>query len=118
MHARARLGLEQPEDRPLLGVVRAGRVAGRRADALVGLGDERVVVQRLVRRVAPQLAPHQLVEPLREGLGQPVGERREQDGRVVVVGRLEARPRLVQAVPGGDRERADVVGHAGRPAAP
>ena len=54
----ARLRLEQLEQRALLGVVGAGRVAGRRADALVLLRDQRLVVERLVRRVAPQLAAH------------------------------------------------------------
>ena len=101
------------EDRGLLGVVGTGRVARSRPDALVGLGDERVVVERLVSGVAPQLGAHALVEPLGEGLGEPVGQRGQQDGRVVVVVGLEARLGLGQAVTGGDREGSHVVGHAG-----
>ncbi len=53
------------------------------------------------------------MEPLGEGLGQPVGEGLRQDRRVVVVGRLELGDDLLEAVPGRDRERADEVGDAG-----
>ena len=95
--AGPRLRLEQVEQRRLLGVVRAGRIAGRRADALVALGDEVGVRERLVGRVAPQLAPDALVEPLGEGLGQAVGEGLGEDRRVVVVGRLELGHDLVEA---------------------
>src|SRR4029077_15042522 len=51
-----RCGVQELEERPLLGVVRAGRIAGRRPDALVALSDEVVVGQALVGGVAPQLA--------------------------------------------------------------
>ena len=70
-------------------MVRAGRVAGRRPDPLVALGNEVGVRQRLVRGVAPQLAPDPLVQPLRERLGKAIGERLGEDRRIVVVGRLE-----------------------------
>ena len=109
------LGLEQLEDRPLLGVVRTGRVAGRRPDPLVALGDEVVVRKRLVGRVAPQLAPNLLVQPLGERLGQPVRERLGEDRRIVVVGCLELGDetvRAVEAVAGRDGERPDVVRQA------
>ena len=39
--------------------------------------------------VAPQLAAHSLVEPLRKGFGQAIGDGRQQDGGVVVVIGLE-----------------------------
>ena len=70
-------------------MIRAGRVAGRRADALVRLRDQRVVVERFVGRIAPELAPHALVQPLGECLGETVGQRLGEDAVVVVVLRLE-----------------------------
>jgi hypothetical protein len=50
-----------------------------------------------------------LVQPLGERLGQAVGERLRHDRAVVVVVGLEPGDELVQAEPGGDRERAQVV---------
>ncbi len=67
------------------------------------------VVDRLVGRVGPQLAPNASVEPLGGRLGQPVGERGEEDGRVVVVLRREDRLRLFDAFARGDGEGTDVV---------
>ena len=70
-----------------------------------------VVVERLVGGIAPQLAAHELVEALGEGLGQPVGQRRQEDGRVVVVGGLERAPcASASPMPGRHREGAHVVG--------
>jgi hypothetical protein len=61
--------VEQLEQRALLGVVGAGRIAGRRPDADVLLGDQLVVRQYLVGGVAPQLAAHLRVQDvqLRDG---------------------------------------------------
>ena len=104
--------LEQVPEQGLLGVVGAGGVARRGADADVLLGDEVGVLQVLVGRVAPEVVPDPLVHPLGERLGEPVGQRLEQD-RVVVVHRgLELVDLVVRAEPGRDRERADVVGPA------
>ena len=100
---------EHGEQHPLGEVVRRGRIAGCRPDALVPLGDEVVVGQRLVGRVAPELAPHPLVQPLREGLGEAVRERLGHDRAVVVVGGLEPAHQRVDPVARGDRERADEV---------
>ena len=44
-----------------------------------------------------------------ERLGEPIGERLDEDRAVVVVLALEALRELVGADAGGDRERADVV---------
>ena len=95
-HARARrrrarlgetdprpLGVEQREQRLLLGVVGARRIAERRADAAEPLGDPLLVRQRLGGRVP--LVPRTLVETLGERLGEPVGERADHDRAVVVV---------------------------------
>lgn len=48
-----------------------------------------------------------------ERLRQPVGERLQQDGVVVVVVRLEFGDLLLAAEPRGDGECADVVGQTG-----
>ena len=93
-------------------MVGAGGIARRRPDALVRLPDQLGVAERLVPGVAPELAPHPLVQPLGERLGQPVGERLGEDGAVVVVSRLELRHQRVEPMPGGDREGADMIGHA------
>ena len=74
-----RLRVEQPPQRRLLGVVRAGRVAGRRADAAVLLAHQLVVAEALLGRVAPELAAHALVHALGERLGEAVGQRLEHD---------------------------------------
>ena len=72
----------------------------------------RVEVEGLVRRDSPKLRAHPVVQRLGEGLGQTVGQRRGEDGGVVVAGGLEARGDLRLAEAGGDREAADVVGPA------
>ena len=105
------VGLEQLEQRALLAVVRTGGIARRRADALVGLVDQGLVVQVLLRRIPPEFLADPLVQALGEGLGEPVGQRLEQDLRV----RVLAVPRGLEADPGGDREGADVVGEPGGP---
>jgi hypothetical protein len=66
-------------------VIGAGGIAGGGPDALVGFPDQLGVVERLLRRIAPVLASHPLVQPLGEGFRQPVGERLGEDGAVVVV---------------------------------
>ena len=68
-------GAEELEQGPLLGMVRAGRVARRRADALVLLADDRGIVEVLIWRVTPELAAHPFVQPLGERLGEAIGER-------------------------------------------
>ena len=96
----------------LLGVVGLGGVAGRRADAAVGLGDQLLGREGLVGRVAPELAADALVQPLGEGLGEAVGERLDQDRGIVVVRPLEALGDRHLLDAGGDDEAADVVGRA------
>ena len=50
-----------------------------------------------------------LVQPLGEGLGKPVGERLQQDVRIIVIVRLEAREMRLDAVARRHREAADPV---------
>ena len=99
---------ELPQGR-LLGVVGLRRIARRRADAEVLLGDQLLVGERLAGRIAPELAAHLGVHPLGEGLGQTIRESLREDLRIVVV-----RPRIglgdrLLADPGRHREGTDPV---------
>ena len=85
------------------------RIAGRRADAAVFLGDQLVAAERLVAGVAPEFPAHALMQPLGEGFGQTVGQRLDQNGGIIVVGALEALGDVVLADAGGDGEGADVI---------
>ncbi len=53
------------------------------------------------------------MEALREGLGEPIGERLGEDRRIVVVVGLERGDQGVEAVPCGDGKRPDEVLDAG-----
>ena len=86
------LGIEQLEERALLGVIGLGRIAGRRADAAVFFVDQLFVRELLARAIAP-VAAGLRVQLLGERLGQPVGERLGHDRVVIVVLAVElARP--------------------------
>ncbi len=91
-------------------MVGARGVAEGRPDPAEALGDEVPAGEPLVGRV-PR-APRLLVQPFRERLGEPVGERLDHDRAVVVAFRLEGGRELVGAVD-PDREPADVVVEAG-----
>ncbi len=93
-------------------MVRAGRIARRGADAAIALGDQRLVVEVLVRRIAPELLAHPRVQRLGEGLGQPVAQRLHQDRVVVVALGLEPLRDLVDLRPTGHGEAAEPVGRA------
>src|SRR5690242_7374217 len=95
-------------------MVRARWITRRRTDAAILLADQRIVVERLVRRVTPELAAHALMQALGECLGEAIGERFEKDRRIVVVVALEAREMSLNADTGRDRERAGPVGDACR----
>ena len=90
-------------------MVGLGRIAGGGSDALILFGDQVVDPGRLVGGVTPQLGPDFLVQPLGEGLGQAVGERRGQDRRIVVAGVLEPFGDFQLTMTGGDGEGADIV---------
>ena len=81
---------------------------------LVRLGDQLVGRERFVRRIAPELAAHARVHRLGEGFGEAVGERLDQDRRIIVVGALEALGDGVVGEAGGDDEGADIVVGAAR----
>ena len=94
-------------------MVGVGRVAGGGAYAVVLLGYQLCVGERLSRRVPPELAAHPLVQALGEGLGETVGQCLGEDALVVVPGGLEAGAEFGHAFPRGDHEGADVVADAG-----
>ncbi len=114
VQAEVAAGVEEVEERPLLGVVGAGGVTRRRPDAPVGLADEGLAVGAGVGRVAPQVVPDVPVQAFGEGLGQAVGQGLGQDGAVVVAVGLVAGRQLVGAKTAGDGEGADPVGAAAR----
>ena len=85
----------------------AGRVAGGGADAAVALGDQVGVVQLFVGGIAPDLLPHELMQALGGGFGQPVRQRLDHDVGVVVTGMSGQRG--LDADAGRHRKAADVV---------
>ena len=103
------LAVHQLEHLFLDGVLGTGRIAGCRTDAGVGLGDEFVVGELLVRSVAPQVLAHALVQGFGKGFGQTVGNALEGDGVVVVQRRHVFGFLLVGTDAGRDGEHADVV---------
>src|SRR6476646_8804702 len=100
------LGPEQVEELSLLGVVRTRRITEGRTDPAELLRSQ-LVGRELLVGLVPR-APHNLVEVLRERLGEAVGEGLDHDRAVIVVLRLVVSGELVGAVD-RDRERADVV---------
>src|SRR3546814_1398579 len=71
-------------------MVGAGRIAGGRTDAAILLLDQRLVSQLLAGRIAPQFGADMLVQPLGERFGEAIGERLQQDVRIIVLVGAEA----------------------------
>src|SRR5260221_1290338 len=103
---------EQGEGRSVSRVVRTGGIAGRGADAAVFLCDQLGARKSLARGVAPVLLSHALVQELRKGFGEPVGESLEHDRAVIVVIRLEGLDPGIDPDSRGDCEGADVIGNS------
>ena len=101
-----RTSVEQIEQLELLAVVRTRRIAEPGPDAAVTLGHDVFRRQPLLRR--PNRARRR-VKIRGERFRQPIGQRLDHDGVVVVVRPFEAVRELVGAEAGGDRERSDVV---------
>ena len=106
------LGIEQFEQRRLLGVIGLRRIARRGANALVLLEDQIVGREVLIRRITPELAAHPRMHALGKGFGEAIGQRLAQDRGVIVIGILETVGHHVFADAGGDDEGADVIGDA------
>ena len=64
MHAGRGLGPKQPEQGQLFRVVGLGRIAGRRADAAIGLAHQLIGGKVFLGRIAPIVAPHPLVQAI------------------------------------------------------
>ena len=110
-HAVMRGVVEEREQSALGRVVRARRVAERRANAAVLLRED-VLARQVLRHAIAEVFASLVVQVLRRGLGEAVGEGLGHDRVVVVVLPLELAGELVGAVPGGDDERAEVVDRA------
>src|SRR5665213_158754 len=104
------LAVEQFEQRALFSVIRLGGIAGRGTDAAIFFGNHLVAAKRLIARIAPEILANALVQTLRKSLGQPVGQRLDHDGGVIVIGALETVGDLVLTDAGGNREGPDVIG--------
>ena len=66
-------------------MIGTGRIARRGPDATILLLDQRVVVELLTRRIAPQFGADVLVEPLGKSLGEAVRQRFEENVRIVIL---------------------------------
>ena len=110
-HADARLDVEQLPEQALFSVIRTSRVARRRTDAAITLGNQLVVGELLVTRIAPQLFTHALMQTFGEGFRQAISERLGHDRRIVIVLGLVGLDDGAEADTSGDRERTHVVMH-------
>src|SRR3546814_1778339 len=63
------------EQRRLLAVVGTGGITRRGADALIPFLDKGLVVEFLVRRIAPEFLAYAFMHAFGEGFRQPVGQR-------------------------------------------
>ena len=107
------LGIKEFEQQILFKVVRAGRVAGGRADSLVLLCNEGIVGELFAGGVAPEFSSDALVEAFGKGLGEAVSQRLKHQGAVVVVGVLEGLGALVDSVARGHRKESEGVAARG-----
>src|SRR5271170_8027657 len=66
-HAGGVLGIEQPEQRRLLGVIGLRRIAGRGADALILLEDKIIGREVFIRCITPEFAAYPRMHALGKG---------------------------------------------------
>src|SRR5215471_906299 len=114
LHPDPPLALEQREQGCLFAVVGLRWIAGRGTDAAVALADQLGVAERLLRGIGPELLAHPLVQALGEGFCQPVRQRLDHDGGIIVVGPLEALRHVVLTDARRHHEGTDVVGQSAR----
>src|SRR3546814_18579278 len=107
--------------RAACGIARGG------AYTAILFADQRRIVGLLALGIAPQHGADVLVQPLGERLGKAVGDRFQEDTRIIVMIGAEAGQMRLDPVPGGHREAADPVAlgideigvaHIGPPLAP
>ena len=101
-------GVEELEQRRLLGVVGAGGITRGRADAAVFFPDDVLHLQVLGLAVAGELAGL-LVHQLGEGLGEAVAQGLGEDGVEVVGLGAELSGEFLDAMAGRDSEAAEIV---------
>src|SRR5215469_9193037 len=109
-HPDGTLAAKECEYRTLLGVIRLCRIARRRTDAAIALGDQLLIAQRLANVITPEFTAHPLMHALCERFGKAIGKRFRHDRGIVVVGVLEALDHGIFADAGGDGEGADIIG--------
>ena len=95
-------------------MVRAGRIAGSRADAAITLADQLLDTQLLVVTIA-KITAGLLVEQFGKGLGKAVGQRLGHDRAIVVMVAQELRTEGVEANAGRHGKGAKVVGTSALP---
>ena len=105
--------LQQFEQGRFLGMIRAGGIAGSRADAFVTFADQLVVIQRFIRIIAPQLLSDPLMHAFSEGFSQSVGQGLHHDGVVIIVGVLELHRKFLSANAGCDCKATDIIATSG-----
>ena len=72
-------------------------------------GDQGIVGECFLTRIAPVFLTNLQVQPLGGGFGEAVGEGLQHDRRIVVMRRLEFGDAGVDAMAGGDGEGADII---------
>src|ERR1700761_8061371 len=88
---------------------RLGGIARRRTVAAIGFLDQFVIAQLFFRGITPVILAHFFMHAFGKGFGQAVGQRRQQDGAVVILGFLESLQVLLLANAGGDDKTANIV---------
>src|SRR3546814_13133317 len=78
------------------------------SDLAILFADQRRIVELLALGIAPQLGADVLVQPLGERLGKAVGDRFQEDTRIIVMIGAEAGQMRLDPVPGGHREAAEI----------
>ena len=103
-------GAEKLEELELLAVIRAGGIAEGRTDAGVALA-----VQFLgrARPIDAPLKPRALVQVRGKRLGEPIGQRLDDDAAVVVLLALEPLGKRIGAQPRRHRKRTQPVARRG-----
>ncbi len=101
--------IQQLKQRAFFGVIRAGRVAGRRANTAIFLFNQRLIIQRLIGGIAPVLAAHTLVQVLGKGLRQTVGQGLDHNRVIVIVLSFVLVSQLIGTYTSGNRKGANII---------
>ena len=113
MDARVFFYVQEIEQRPLFGVIRAGRIPWSGANAPVPFTDQLFMGQCFTAAIPP-VFPSLFVQPFGERLRQPIGQGFRHDRVIIIVFLLKPLAQGFDADAGRDRERAEVIGQMGR----